>query len=115
METVPSITALKFQGGLTMAVGTVTGQILLYDIRSNKPFLIKDQKNSLPIRNIEFHEQMDLVYSMDSSVVKIWEKQTVRSLKYKLKIKIICEKKIKLYFLFAGKFVYLNSSNCRFK
>lgn len=77
LNTVPSITSIKFQDGLTMAVGTVTGQILLYDIRSNKPFLFKDHMNGTPIRNIEFHKQMDLVYSMDNSIVKIWEKQTV--------------------------------------
>ncbi|XP_011306076.1 nucleolar protein 10 isoform X2 [Fopius arisanus] len=76
LKGVPSVTALKFQGGLTMAVGTATGQILLYDIRSNRPFLVKDHMYGLPIRNIEFHEKMDLVYSMDSSIVKIWEKQT---------------------------------------
>lgn len=31
----------------------------------------------LPIKNIEFHKKMDLVYSMDSSIVKIWEKNSV--------------------------------------
>ncbi|XP_063972558.1 nucleolar protein 10 [Diachasmimorpha longicaudata] len=76
LEGVPSVTALKFQGGLTMAVGTATGQILMYDIRSNRPFIVKDHMYGLPIRNIEFHDKMDLVYSMDSSIVKIWEKQT---------------------------------------
>ena len=79
MESVPSITALNSQGGLTLGVGTATGQVLLYDIRSNSPFLIKDHMYGLPIRNIEFHKTMDLVYSMDSSIVKIWEKQTVSS------------------------------------
>ncbi|XP_044014540.1 nucleolar protein 10 [Aphidius gifuensis] len=75
INTVPSITSLKFQGALTMAVGTITGHILLYDIRSNKPYLIQDHNNNFPIRNIEFHNQMDLVYSMDKSAVKIWDKQ----------------------------------------
>lgn len=84
METVPTITALKFQGGLNVGVGTSTGQVLLYDIRSNKPFLIKDHMYDLPIRNIEFHEKMDLVYSMDSSIVKIWEKNTVSKINKKI-------------------------------
>ena len=73
----PSITALNCQGSLTLAVGTVTGQVLLYDIRSNKPFSTKDHNYGLPIRNIEFHESMDLVYSMDSSIVRIWDKTNV--------------------------------------
>ncbi|XP_029159184.1 nucleolar protein 10 [Nylanderia fulva] len=76
LETVPAITALKFQGGLNLGVGTSTGQILLFDIRSSKPFLIKDHMYDLPIKSIEFHQKMDLVYSMDSSIVKIWEKDT---------------------------------------
>lgn len=77
MEAVPAITALKFKGSLNLGVGTSTGQVLLYDIRSNKPFLVKDHMYGLPIRNIDFHEQMDLVYSMDGSIVKIWEKDNV--------------------------------------
>ncbi|XP_012542067.1 nucleolar protein 10 [Monomorium pharaonis] len=74
LETVPAITALKFQGGLNLGVGTSTGHVLIYDIRSNKPFLTKDHMYGLPIKCIDFHEKMNLVYSMDSSIVKIWEK-----------------------------------------
>ncbi|EFN87882.1 nucleolar protein 10 [Harpegnathos saltator] len=75
-ETVPAVTALKFQGGLNLGVGTSTGQVMLYDIRSSKPYLMKDHMYGLPIRSIEFYEKMDLVYSMDSSIVKIWEKNS---------------------------------------
>ncbi|XP_067007575.2 nucleolar protein 10 isoform X2 [Anabrus simplex] len=72
----PSVTALQFQGGLTLGVGTATGQVLLYDIRSNKPFLLKDHMYGLPILDVDFHDAQDLVLSMDSSIVKIWEKNT---------------------------------------
>ncbi|KAJ8954412.1 hypothetical protein NQ318_011086 [Aromia moschata] len=68
----PSISALKFKGGLHLGVGTTTGQILLYDIRSNKPFYVKDHMYGLPIKDIEFHHDQDLVFSLDSSVLKIW-------------------------------------------
>lgn len=77
---VPSITSLKCNGALQLGVGTLTGQVLLYDIRSNSPFLIKDQGNESAIRGIEFHHSMELVYSMDSANVKIWEKNTVSCL-----------------------------------
>lgn len=60
-----------------MGVGTATGHVMLYDIRSNKPFYTKDHMYGLPIRDMEFHYQNDLVYSMDSSVVKIWDKNNV--------------------------------------
>ncbi|XP_024940710.1 nucleolar protein 10 isoform X2 [Cephus cinctus] len=76
LESIPSITALNFNGGLTLGIGTATGQVLLYDIRSSKPLVVKDHMYGLPIRNIDFHERMDLVYSMDSSIVKIWEKDS---------------------------------------
>lgn len=76
-DILPAITTLKFDGALNMGVGTSTGHILLYDIRSSKPVLVKDHMNEIPIKCIEFHKQMNYVYSMDASVVKIWDKNTV--------------------------------------
>ncbi|CAG4944861.1 unnamed protein product [Colias eurytheme] len=75
-STMPSITALKFNGALQMGVGTSSGHVLLYDIRSSKPLLVKDHMNEIPIKKIEFHKQMNYVYSMDANVVKIWDKNT---------------------------------------
>nr|CAD7444433.1 unnamed protein product [Timema bartmani] len=76
VEGVSSVSALKFKGGLTLGVGTSTGQVLLYDIRSNKPFYTKDHMYGLPIVNVDFHESQDLVLSMDECIVKIWDKNT---------------------------------------
>ncbi|CAF4760982.1 unnamed protein product [Pieris macdunnoughi] len=75
-STIPSITALKFNGALQMGVGTSSGHVLLYDIRSSKPLLVKDHMNEIPIKQVEFHKQMNYVYSMDANVVKIWDKNT---------------------------------------
>ncbi|XP_072936537.1 nucleolar protein 10 [Epargyreus clarus] len=72
-NSLPTITALKFNGALQMGVGTSSGHILLYDIRSSKPLLIKDHMNEIPIKCIEFHKNMNYVYSMDANVVKIWD------------------------------------------
>ena len=76
MESVPSVTAMELNGGLQVGVGLSTGQVLLYDIRSDKPLLVKDHYNELPIKDIRFHSGMDLVISMDSKVVKLWEKES---------------------------------------
>ncbi|XP_041358765.1 nucleolar protein 10-like isoform X2 [Gigantopelta aegis] len=76
LPVMPSVTALKFRDGLTMAVGTNTGHILMYDLRSNKPVLIKDHQYELPIKDIEFHDQLDLVLSMDTKILKLWERKT---------------------------------------
>ncbi|XP_045487655.1 nucleolar protein 10 [Pieris rapae] len=75
-SSLPSITALKFNGALQMGVGTSSGHVLLYDIRSSKPLLVKDHMNEIPIKQVEFHKQMNYVYSMDANVVKIWDKNT---------------------------------------
>ncbi|KAJ8726325.1 hypothetical protein PYW07_001023 [Mythimna separata] len=75
-DRLPAITAAKFDGPLRMGVGTSTGHVLLYDIRSSKPLLVKDHMNEIPIKSLEFHKTMNYVYSMDATVVKIWDKNT---------------------------------------
>lgn len=72
----PSITALSFKGDLTMAVGTFTGQVMLYDIRANKPFIVKNHGVGLPVKNVEFIENEGLVASMDQTAVKFWKQNT---------------------------------------
>ncbi|GAU95273.1 hypothetical protein RvY_06919 [Ramazzottius varieornatus] len=71
-----SVTKLKFRDALNLAVGTSTGHILLYDIRSPKPYYIKDHNYSLPIKAIEFILEGDLIASMDSKILKLWERET---------------------------------------
>lgn len=71
---IPSVTALEFRDALTLGVGMSTGQVLLFDIRSDKPVLVKDHFYGLPIKRIRFHSEADVVLSMDSKVVKLWER-----------------------------------------
>ncbi len=72
-----TISALKFRhDGLTMAVGCDNGKVVLYDIRSPKPLLTKDHYNALPIKSVCFHSTPDLVLSLDSKAVKLWERNT---------------------------------------
>ncbi|KAK8740326.1 hypothetical protein OTU49_002854 [Cherax quadricarinatus] len=70
------ITALAYNDTLTLGVGTQTGQVLLYDIRSDKPLLIKDHNDGFPITDLEFHNSAGLVLSMSPKIVKIWNKDT---------------------------------------
>ncbi|XP_078256230.1 nucleolar protein 10 isoform X1 [Rhinoraja longicauda] len=76
IDGLPSISALKFKGALHMAVGTTTGQVLLYDLRSNRPLFVKDHHYGLPIKSIEFQDLLDLVISADSRIVKMWNQNT---------------------------------------
>lgn len=74
VEGMPSVTALTFKDALTLGVGTATGQVLLFDIRSDKPLLVKDHLYGLPIKKIAFHPNADVVMSMDSKVLKLWDR-----------------------------------------
>lgn len=48
----------------------------MYDIRSNRPLLVKDHRFELPIKDIEWHKESDLVFSIDKRVCKIWDRHT---------------------------------------
>lgn len=74
---VPAITSIKFKDNLNLAVGTQTGQIYLFDIRTNKPYTIKDHYFGLPIKTLDFHStsnEHDLVMSLDEKVLKLWDR-----------------------------------------
>ncbi|KAH3831940.1 nucleolar protein 10-like [Dreissena polymorpha] len=73
---VPSVTAMKFRGALQLGVGTSTGHVLLYDMRSNKPLVVKDHQYELPIKKIMFLDHLDLVASMDTKILKLWDRNT---------------------------------------
>ncbi|XP_025952985.1 nucleolar protein 10 isoform X2 [Dromaius novaehollandiae] len=77
IDGLPSISALKFSGALNMAVGTSTGQVLLYDLRSSNPLIVKDHQYGLPIKSIQFQHELDLIISADSRIIKMWNKDTV--------------------------------------
>merc|ERR1719481_1957276 len=62
-----------------MGVGTSTGQVLLCDIRSSKPLLVKDHMYGLPIKRVVFTgggEESEKVLSLDSQVLRLWERET---------------------------------------
>ena len=72
------MTALKFRDALTMGIGTSTGQVLLYDLRSNRPTKIKDHLHGIPIKKVDFHSlSHDLVASMDAQILRLWDRNTV--------------------------------------
>lgn len=68
---------MKYKNGLQMGVGTASGHVLLYDIRSRDPLLIKDHLNKLPIKRIEFNTGHQAVYTLDDAMLKLWDEQNV--------------------------------------
>lgn len=74
IEGMPSVSYIAFKDGLNMGVGTTTGQILLFDIRASKPYVVKDHMYGLPIKDIEFIDGLDLIASLDSKILKIWHR-----------------------------------------
>eukprot|EP00040_Diaphanoeca_grandis_P037539 m.245477 g.245477 ORF g.245477 m.245477 type:complete len:706 (-) comp33837_c3_seq16:203-2320(-) len=74
---IPEISALAcFEDGLQMAVGTISGHVLVYDIRSSKPLLIKDHNNGLPIKDVVHHSVSNKIISADTKGMKIWDPLT---------------------------------------
>ncbi|CAF3083150.1 unnamed protein product [Rotaria sp. Silwood2] len=81
LSILPAISCIKFKDALNVCVGMSTGQILLFDIRSNKPYFIKDHNYNLPIKRIDFHTQNnDYILSIDKKICKIWNQHTGKNL-----------------------------------
>jgi len=71
----PTVTALQFdKDGLTLAAGISTGEIVFFDIRSQQPIKVLDHRYGLPIIRIHFHESSNKIYTCDSKIVKIWDR-----------------------------------------
>jgi ribosome biogenesis protein ENP2 len=71
------VTAIRYEDALTMAVGTSTGHVLLYDLRSSTPIMWKDHRYGLPIIDIKFHNASKKFISSDSKIIKLWDRNTV--------------------------------------
>ncbi|KAK4105229.1 WD40 repeat-like protein [Parathielavia hyrcaniae] len=74
------VTALDYSDdGLSLALGTSTGQIRIFDLRNPRPLLKKDQGMGLPIKTL-IHmktptEERKLL-SADKRIIKIWDEHT---------------------------------------
>ena len=76
------MSALRYKDALNLAVGTSMGQVLLYDLRSPRPHLVKDHYYGFPIHSIAFQKGEGLVLSADSRILKIWHEKDVRLCMY---------------------------------
>jgi ribosome biogenesis protein ENP2 len=81
----PEVTALDFhRSGITTAVGTASGIIYLYDLRSPIPLLRKDHGYGYPVHTVQFltpstrnRIQTDepKILSADKRILKIWNER----------------------------------------
>jgi ribosome biogenesis protein ENP2 len=79
------VTALDFhRSGITTAVGTSTGMIYLYDLRSPLPLLQKDHGYGYPVQTLQFltpstksRIQTDepKILSADKRIIKLWDER----------------------------------------
>lgn len=74
----PELTSVRFddRDGVSLAVGTSTGQSLIYDLRSSHPLLVREQGNGLPIRSFRFHDDRTHCISADPKSIKVWNRKT---------------------------------------
>lgn len=77
-ENEDTVTALAYRtDGLNLAVGTHSGQTFLYDLRSPRAYLKKDQGYGMPMKKLLWLESRDgsdnaRILSADSKIIKIW-------------------------------------------
>ncbi|KIW29599.1 uncharacterized protein PV07_05405 [Cladophialophora immunda] len=81
----PEVTALDYhRSGINMAVGTSSGLIYLYDLRSSLPTLKKDQGYGYPIQYVQFLTQgirtrdsigEPKIASADRRILKLWDER----------------------------------------
>ena len=79
---VGSVTSIATDSnGLLFACGTSNGQVALYDIRLNKPIVVKDHMTSLPIVKTYFFQgrsntsgERTHIISADKRAIKVWNK-----------------------------------------
>ena len=89
LEGRPEVTALNFHhSGIDIAVGTSSGLIYLYDLRSRVPTLTKDQGYGYPIQHVQYLTQSSStrhsmpthsepkILSSDKRILKIWDERT---------------------------------------
>ncbi|CEF64014.1 Nucleolar protein 10 [Strongyloides ratti] len=70
---IPEIKTIKFRDPMTFGVGTTTGHVLIYDIRSSRPLFVKDLQMGLPVKKLDFVKESNAAISMDSQVLKVWD------------------------------------------
>ena len=96
----PTVTAFAYaDDGMTMAVGTEGGSVLLYDLRSATPLLVKEQGNGERIQSLVFHGVSSTdnehastraalsafagsgpcVISCDRRLMKVWDQRTAET------------------------------------
>jgi ribosome biogenesis protein ENP2 len=75
------ITSMKFdQDGITLAAGTSTGHVVLYDIRSRHPMYTKEHQYGTSIIDLAYHHNPinsseSYILSTDKKVMKIWNRK----------------------------------------
>lgn len=81
-DTDQEVTAIRFEEteSFQMAVGTSSGQVLIYDLRSSRPFRVKDHMYGSPILDIKWHSTLNAsrprMITADNRVVRIWDPET---------------------------------------
>lgn len=76
---IADVTALDFkESSLTLGVGTATGDVLLYDLRSSVPVRVKSHPYGEPITKVKFHRgrgSVSTLLSADERMIRLWREE----------------------------------------
>lgn len=67
-----AVTKLRFGPKMKLAVGNENGLVLLFDLRSRKPYSYRDHHYGLPINQLEFLNHQGYIASSDMRGIRVW-------------------------------------------
>ncbi|XP_010524511.1 PREDICTED: nucleolar protein 10 [Tarenaya hassleriana] len=81
-DTDAEVTAVEFDDteGIQVAIGSSTGKVLIYDLRTSTPIRVKDHMYGSPILNIKWQKtlnsQQPKLITTDKHIVRVWDPNT---------------------------------------
>ncbi|KAI3381223.1 hypothetical protein SNEBB_002700 [Seison nebaliae] len=73
------VSCIRHKNGMNLCVGLDNGKVLLYDIRMERPLLIKDHHYDMPIKQCHYYTSPTdekYVLSLDEKILRIWDEST---------------------------------------
>jgi len=76
------VTVLKYMNYHEFLLGTSSGHVMKYDMRSSRPLVTYDQRNDYPIHSVYYNTELECVVSADKRNVKLWDINTAKPITY---------------------------------
>lgn len=100
------VTSIEFlQNSYMVCIGTNSGFIYLYDLRSNSPIQSKSHQYEYPIISLDYDPKQRSVISVDQKIIKVWDSisgDTIANVEPSQKINDFCRQHDTGFFMTAN-------------